>query len=192
MRIIKVRWCKWKEKEEKVNPWEEILNELMILHKANQNLIKRTERVFSKLGGTMGWNPLPMEKNRFRPLKFRAWCKQKERMYYIDLFSHLDLAEKYAFEAIPTTAKINGLMQFTGCKDKKNKEIYEGDIIKFEKHDDVIVEWNEKNSQFVGKIIKTMEDKYPTYCSFFGYNLYEEHEIIGNVWENYQLVEKKQ
>jgi len=50
-----------------------------------------------------------------REIKFRAWDKILQKMYYP---ADLDYAET----AI--------LMQYTGLKDKNGKEIYEGDIVK--------------------------------------------------------------
>jgi len=78
---------------------------------------------------------------------------------------------------------------FTGLKDKNGKEIYEGDIVKFENTPSVVVEWYQKNANFVGKIIETLKEEYPTYCSFFGFTLYRNPEVIGNIFENPELLE---
>jgi len=81
------------------------------------------------------------------------------------------------------------LMQFTGVQDKNGRDIYEGDILKFKNHDNMIVEWSSKYANFVGKIIKTMKDEYPTFCAFAGYELYKNPEVIGNIHENKELIE---
>lgn len=51
-----------------------------------------------------------------REIKFRAWDKSANRMFY-----------DYPLRSIKPSNKIP-LMQYTGLKDKNGKEIYEGDI----------------------------------------------------------------
>jgi len=53
-----------------------------------------------------------------RDIKFRAWCKDLNKMY-----------DK--FTIIPDDDRSHILMQFTGLTDKNGKDIYEGDIISF-------------------------------------------------------------
>lgn len=81
--------------------------------------------------------------------------------------------------------------QMTGLKDKNGKEIYEGDILdwgEFNKEDEgerAVVEWHDKNAGWMMKC-------YTIYggegYSMFEY-LYEETEIIGNIYENPKLLE---
>lgn len=77
------------------------------------------------------------------------------------------------------------LMQCTGLKDTNDKLIYEKDIIKCS-YGNVgalgVVEWNFENMQFV---LKIKEDFY----SFSPKTIYEKIEILGNIYENPELLE---
>ena len=81
------------------------------------------------------------------------------------------------------------VMQYTGCRDKNGLEIFEGDVIK-DKYDKIwLVQW------YVGAFVIT--DKIPdsdgqtsTYSHFS--NVSNHHfyfEVIGNMWENPELLE---
>lgn len=78
------------------------------------------------------------------------------------------------------------LMQCTGLKDTNDKLIYEKDIIKCS-YGNVgalgVVEWNFENMQFV---LKIKEDFY----SFSPKTIYEKIEILGNIYENPELLEQ--
>ena len=60
-----------------------------------------------------------------REIKFRVWDPKTKSMFnsaYVDL-THGKLELQMVKDAI--------LMQYTGLKDKQNREIYEGDIVKY-------------------------------------------------------------
>lgn len=80
--------------------------------------------------------------------------------------------------------------QYTGLKDKNGKEIYEGDIIRLKHHID-------KRINVVGKVVFLSEQasfgiiddlgqEYPLFR-----NTTEQIEIIGNIYENLELLEGK-
>ncbi len=103
-----------------------------------------------------------------RTIKFRVWNKVTHTMHYPDWKELSERAE------LPEMV----LMQFTGLKDKNGKEIYEGDIflITKEPQEDNTVEFYEGEYQL----------------SPHGFSLsdwYEQGEVIGNIYENPELLE---
>ena len=79
------------------------------------------------------------------------------------------------------------LMQYTGLHDKNGKEIYEGDILRFNEVDTAIVEWNEKYAYFM---VRPIQDYYFD-SDVLGHAIeYNNAEIIGNIYENEDLLEK--
>ncbi len=83
------------------------------------------------------------------------------------------------------------LMQFTGLKDKNGKEIYEGDILKgLDPNNEAIelfeVEWDNKYSGYFFEYAFSDYGRSTIGCGIeFGF----EFEIIGNIYENPELME---
>lgn len=123
--------------------------------------------------------------------KFRAWTEEGEVMYY-DVYPFEDDTlllsyDEIAFDEVPASDFI--LMQSTGLKDKNEKEIFEGDIVKYK----------------IGCNTYTEEVAYDKNFARFGvryanadiiftfWELAEDIdlsslEIIGNVYENPELL----
>jgi len=149
-------------------------------------------------------------------LRFRAWLKKEQKMdNYIDHISWLE-DELYCIGdgiTYMVLAEDLVLMQSTGLKDKNGKEIFEGDILKFND------EWNEychegyvdgsvEGINFVevvrgeacfefGKtkypdssLFILMEDEHLNFKDFIKSEDFE-FEINGNVYENPELLEEK-
>lgn len=81
------------------------------------------------------------------------------------------------------------LMQFTGLKDKNGKEIYEGDILNITQDSIIgVVEWNNDLSLFELNCVVDHNDCTTTIYSKQenGFNI--NREIIGNIYENPELL----
>ena len=82
------------------------------------------------------------------------------------------------------------IMQSTGLKDKNGKEIFEGDILAFKTDDEVInvkIFWDEKHALFMFRSEKYNEEE--PLAELVEANTYP-FEIIGNVYENPELLEE--
>jgi len=122
-----------------------------------------------------------------REIKFRAWHKEKKIMGEV---LGIDFLHKETFFSNGdvdcyehTDFKDIELMQYTGLKDKNNKEIYDGNIVKFLNGIFEVIWCNEKASF----MLKNKE--YKEFLNF----IYENNngmEIVGNIYENPELLKE--
>ncbi len=128
-----------------------------------------------------------------RELKFRAWDRENEKMYFSNWqwfywtpFLVLDWdgwsinKSERKFEKIEclTSYKKWFLMQWTGLRDMNDKEIYEGDIFK---KDNTIweIKWNSYTASFNMYYNYLWDEVCDTLRNF---------EIIWNIYENPELI----
>ncbi len=127
-----------------------------------------------------------------REIKFRAWDKKNNRMVFTrtiqDFPSISDegiiVAHKWEKgRLIKTSSFADDLiwLEYTGLKDKNNREIYEGDIVKYADacYPATIVF---SDGSF---LIKWAEEEMPLR------DMEEDIEVIGNIYENPELLEKE-
>ena len=120
-----------------------------------------------------------------RDIKFRVWDNERNAMFNsksvdIDFFEgKIEItSDTIRYDEVYTDEiKDFELMQYVGCKDKNNKEIYEGDIVKTKEHIGQII--YSKGMFF----IDVKEDFYLPI-----YNVSEFMEVIGNIYENPELL----
>lgn len=89
------------------------------------------------------------------------------------------------------------LMQSTGIRDITNQEIFEGDVVKttrFVGRADEVGGFYEYDKEFIG-IVKQLEGSWVIDTGSDAVCLWteiEENEIIGNIYENPELLEEKE
>lgn len=118
-----------------------------------------------------------------REIKFRAWDTDQKLILEMPLETNFGLSRFFGF-----LSNDDVVMQYTGLKDVHGKEIYEGDIVKFS--------YGIPGRQVIAPI-EFIDGAF--YAITKGHNpekclvseLYEhigEFEIIGNVYENPELI----
>lgn len=119
-----------------------------------------------------------------REIKFRAWDKVEKRFWYFTLQEILERRMSYR-GSWDEKVLIGEKTQYTGLKDKDGREIYEGDIVREnydgESEDGVVIFCDGSfNVRF------KPEEELLIGCDS------EETEIIGNIYENPELMEELQ
>lgn len=87
---------------------------------------------------------------------------------------------------IPVKVNNNTLGQFTGLKDKNDKEIYEGDVVRifaynFDEEEFFVVKYNNDTARY--ELVS--DDLCVSFDNVYNYEV----EIIGNIYDNPELLE---
>lgn len=127
--------------------------------------------------------------------KFRAWHKELGRMMLIEIMyffffdnelEELELNDPVMNDHISVYPDEIVLMQSTGLKDKNGKEIFEGDVVDY-KGRKAIIKWNGSYASFIYRFVDELNKRsaewYPLYLAYL------KCEVIGNIYENPELLE---
>lgn len=147
-----------------------------------------------------------MLNNRF---KFRIWDKPTNKMFYDVCIGFIKdgCPPPYDWVCADTPdgqisytgdrLKDIEIMQYTGLKDKNGELIFEGDIVKifntkddFEQIRSVVF----KDCAFQFNLPNSMQIDKPLYCWAINYLNHYKHieiEVIGNIYENPELLEEE-
>jgi hypothetical protein len=121
-----------------------------------------------------------------REIKFRAWDAMYNEMVYDCLFLRHRPAQEfdgmkfpdmyYPVVSTPTVSQLTAFMQYTGLKDRHNKEVWESDILKTFEGNKVV------EFAYGGWTVRGMESYVDLYSSV------SDFEVIGNIYENEELL----
>jgi len=135
-----------------------------------------------------------------REIKFRAWDKEYHEMRQVRVIwwknGEVESIEDISYDGYGAEDVV--LMQYTGLKDKNDKEIYEGDIVKCtDTNSDIeftaIVEFGNPNYQYSwGYQLKRISGDNPNLDILLWVGMEETGaycEVSGNIYENPELIE---
>lgn len=128
-----------------------------------------------------------------REIKFRAWLKEERKMVNVEtLFigiNRLCFGNSKTEDLFFRDFEEVELMQYTGLKDKNGKEIYDGDIVLVESGGTST--WYKTVIKFkeVAFIASLIDGEDYIYIFNHGFDS-NDFEILGNVYENKNLLEE--
>ena len=122
-----------------------------------------------------------------REFKFRAWSDETKMMYH----SHRPNGTNNPMWSYDSVFRANNpkthIMQYTGFTDKNGKEIYDGDIAKYMQYKTpIVIIWDWKFAAFDFYHVGDEGARHilsPRIAS-------ESIEVIGNIYENPELLEE--
>ena len=129
--------------------------------------------------------------------KFQAWDKRQNVMRDVAVLHFTKSGKVNSIEYWKTPSELKSyyvrnieLMQSTGLKDKNGVEIFEGDIVLADGVKKIVTFGEQEHEEDFGDLIY-----------YIGFNVYTkmgyssvipvEYEVIGNIWENSELLEEQ-
>ena len=128
-----------------------------------------------------------------REYKLRAWYKPLKKMVKVGqitfekgTWNYESDNREYVGVCIPYQPSFI-LMQYTGMKDINGTEIYEGDIVKDQY---CIYEVVYDGNGYYVKVVRVLKECGTQKGLLYDLSNYEDLEVIGNIYENLELLEK--
>lgn len=136
-----------------------------------------------------------------REIKFKVWCKENEEFVEFNKMGFLEDGSLWYVQGVDKNEEETDppyfenqndweLMQYTGLKDKKGVEIYEGDIV-----------LNLEHNQETKGVVVFVRGGFRVALNIKGFkfnlpfNSFEENEyslqVLGNIYENPELLERE-
>lgn len=131
-------------------------------------------------------------KNRF--ISFRAWNRESKSLYFVSCLNLVKGVMSFYAEdqSIYHNSDKMLLMQYAGLQDKNDQEIFEGDICFVKAMDWLgVIKFDERVGAFL-LFVKNKTKKRSV--KFIGEPLSDvyQYEVIGNIFENPELLENKE
>ena len=123
--------------------------------------------------------------------RYRAWDSWRKRMSAVDrIYIDTEGVRLYDdFGEYWRDFRDVKLMQSTGLKDKNGKEIFEGDILDYNGRK-ALVRWHGSYASFIYRFADELQKRNSEWKPL--YLAYMKCEIIGNIYENPELLEDKE
>ena len=134
-----------------------------------------------------------------RDIKFRAWDRATQKMYQVQEMELQETCRHVVVEGYDCALVDPILLQYTGLRDKNGKEIYEGDIVKYTFDSPSSVYASESGLKVrIHKVFwSDWRSSFAIGNQWANNNLFNyvrngnRVEVIGNVYENKELLEEE-
>lgn len=125
-----------------------------------------------------------------KEIKFRAWCKSQKKMYEIYSLSRdmsaVCLRPNGEMFCVTFDSKSSAVMQYSGLKDKYGREIFEGDILRYNYPEAPDCYVTFENGCF------WVSDPCLLGKEAFLHEICGDSEVIGNIYENPDLLKNNE
>lgn len=121
--------------------------------------------------------------------RFRAWDKVFKEMVQVNALVLDEQVVKVTYKngnVAKEDMKEYELMQSTDLRDRNSVEIFEGDIVDY-KGRKAVVKWHGSYASFIYRFVDELKERVSEWHPLF--LAYYHFEIVGNIYENPELLE---